>query len=59
MARESLEHVEVDTYCDDMEVVHAHWIEGQTDNPKIHNIRKIDLSGVLLVVQRWMKMNAN
>lgn len=22
----------------DMEVVHAHWIEGQTDNPKIHNI---------------------
>ena len=20
------------------EIVHAHWIEGQTDNPKIHNI---------------------
>ena len=39
MARECancpLEHVDMEEF---EEVVHAHWIEGQTDNPKIHNI---------------------
>ena len=53
----AINYIENAKTIDAKPIVHAHWIEGQTDNPKIHNIRKIDSNGVRLVAQRWRRAN--
>ena len=30
--------IDIQPTADVKPIVHAHWIEGQTDNPKMHNI---------------------